>query len=127
MWTDGTTAYTASGSPLPSVVEDDIVFFANPNSGAMGYVRPESDSVSGSGAVDKHGRWRPGSSPECGAPTPRARAACTGPYLPPISDERGGQITIETIAQATVRDVTSHNLGGSLGLLVIARVNNLAA
>ncbi len=106
VWTDGTSAYTASGQPLPSVVVDDIVVFANNVSGAMGYVRQESGSISGSGDISQAYEMEVGQFPGVWAPDPSGEGGVYAAYLPPLVDEFIDEVTLETIPGARVRDIT---------------------
>ena len=121
VWTDGTTAYTAGGEPLDSVVVDDFVILADPRSGAMGYVRPEADSISGSGDVSQAREMAVGEFGGVWAPDASGESGAYVAYLPPLSEEIRQQITVETIPGARVRDVTTCR--PSQVLLLVAHID----
>jgi hypothetical protein len=110
VWTDGTSAITAGGEPVSSVVVDEtMVIFGNNRSGAFGYLRPEEGSVSGSGAI---GQAREGTT---GGPIEGVWAAdASGDsgtyvvYMPPIDDALAAQTEVLTTSGATVRDIRTY-------------------
>ena len=120
VWTDGTTAYTASGQALRSTPVDDFVIFANDQSGAFGYLRPEEESASGSGAVKQTRELEPPPAPTVGvwAPDPSGDGGAYVVYLPPISQAVADQITVVTTPEARVRDVTTYFPDGSSRMAV---------
>ena len=70
------------------------------SSGAMGYLRPEADSVSGSGdgRMKATGDWRPGTSPACGSDDASGHERDLR-GLPAARSRRTSQITVETLPE----------------------------
>ncbi len=119
VWTDGTSAFTAAGQPLSSVAVDDFVVFGNNHSGAMGYIRPEDGSLSGSGAVGQASEvGGPGKYPAVWAPDASGESGVYIAYLPPLGGEATKDITVQTVPEARVRDVTTYFPEGNVLLLV---------
>jgi len=127
VWTDGSTAFTAAGQPLLSrVVDDDIVIFANPESGAFGYVRPRDGLAQGDGEVGQ-AREQASGAPIVGvwAPDDSGDGGAYIAYLPPITEEAANRITVEATSEVRVRDVTTYFPDGS-GRMTVAHIDGPA-
>ncbi len=119
VWTEGTRAYSAAGLALPSVAVDDIVIFGDKRSGAMGYLRPEEGSLSGSGDVSQASEvGAPPDHAAVWAPDPSGERGVYIAWLPPFAGEVTEQITVETTPDAQVQDLTTYFPEGSVLLLV---------
>ncbi len=116
-WTDGEAAYTG-GQPLETVVQDDLVFFAGGSGGLVGYLRPASaGDLLGGGEAKAAKDTEPGHFPAVWVENPEGSSGTYVTYLPPVDD-----VELVTTGDARVRDLTIHDFGEILGLLVVADV-----
>jgi hypothetical protein len=117
-WTDGETAYTGT-RPLETVVEDDLVFFVGGTEGLVGYLRPASaGDPLGGGEAKAAKDTEPGQFPAVWAENPDGTSGTYLTYLPPVDD-----VELVTTGDAQVRDLTIHDFGDFVGLLVVADVD----
>jgi hypothetical protein len=110
VWTDGTTAFSVDGQAMVStVVDGDIVVFTGTGveNIAVGYIRPEPDSLSGSGEIIRRADlWRPfDTSPSVWVPDRSGEGGVFAVHLPAIDEKVADQVALETAPGATVRDV----------------------
>jgi hypothetical protein len=120
VWTDGETAFTAAGLPLDTVVEDDVVIFANTTSGAWGYVRPDSRSPRGTGAIRQALEQDVGEYPGVWAPDTTGESGVYAAYLPMLTEAEREQVSLVTKPGAVVRDLSTHRPDHAL--FVVAHV-----
>ncbi len=118
VWTDGEAAYTAGGQSLDSVVQDDVVFFVGGNEGYVGYLMPPVGSEQlGSGGATAAGDMQPGHFPAVWVEGATGSSGTYATYLPPVED-----VELVTTGEARVRDLTVHDFGDIVGVLVLADV-----
>jgi hypothetical protein len=115
LWTDGTSTFNAAGQTLSSITVDDIVIFTGAGvslGDAIGYIRPEPGSLSGSGEIRPRGDALPFAKfPSVWVPDRSGDGGVYAAYLPylPAGDEKAReQITVETTSGATIRDVETY-------------------
>jgi hypothetical protein len=129
VWTDGTSTFNAGGWELASiVVDDDIVIFTGAGAElgvAIGYIRPELGSLSGSGELRPRGDVLPfEKSPSVWVPDRSGAGGVYAAYLPYLAahdDKVREQITVETTSEATVRDLATYVANGML--FVVAHID----
>jgi len=125
IWTDGKTAFSAYHDvSLPSVVMDDTVFFfGSVGPTYLGFIGPSRDG----GVLGTAGVQLALNVPPDHLPAVWADAGDSGPVSSgarglfatrtPVAD---GEASLETIGDAKVRLLTTHELGGPDGLMLVA-------